>query len=302
MRAIVKNDNTLTTVTSASVLATATWYNVILSYGGEEVRLYINGQNDGSAAHIDVEITEQPMRFAGGMWSTVPAFASATTNTGNTNSPIGTKPASTGAGDLLIAHVGTHDGTLDDQVDYPTDGSGADFELVAAEQPNGTPSLGTWSQVRVKVATASEPASYTWESRVGGALDAMPWVVAVIRIAAGQFDATTPLAQPVYSAVSTASVTTINSGPHIPAVANALRIDFFGTRGAVTWTEDSGTERYDAASTNFGIAACTQTASFPTSLTVTGTATSQAKAAHTLFVNGVGIVETACSGRRLVVP
>jgi hypothetical protein len=148
----------------------------------------------------------------------------------------------------------------------------------------------------MKVATGSEPASYSWESRNAGSLDAMPYVIGIIRIPAGTFDATVPLCNAVYSNVQLSASATHATASHIPAIANALRIDFFASRANGTWTADSGSERFDAAGTNMSIACYTQTASFPTALTVTGTNTiSQVCATHTVFVQGTGVTETACS-------
>jgi hypothetical protein len=291
----VKNDASLASLTSSTVLATGTWYYVLGSYDGATAALYINGVLDTSTAYTaGVEVTDMPIRFAGGVSTTVATFGTAATNSGNASTLVGTKPASTASGDLLLAHVATHDGVNPNQVDYPDDGTGSNFELLSAEEP--TSGLGTWSQVWMKVATGSEPASYSWESRNAGSLDAMPYVIGIIRIPTGTFDATVPLCNAVYSNVQLSASATHATASHIPAIANALRVDFFGSRANGTWTADSGSERFDAAGTNMSIACYTQTASFPTALTVTGTNTiSQVGATHTVFVQGTGVTETACS-------
>jgi hypothetical protein len=156
---------------------------------------------------------------------------------------------------------------------------------VASEDPAVTGR--SHSCVFWKIATASEPTAYTWTTST-----TVDYAMAISRITG--VDSLVPVGR-AFSAVQTSAVTAHPTGTHLVSSENSMIMAMFSSRGAVTFTEDSGTERYDTASLN-AIAASTQTQSSPSAISVTGTASSANNgAAHWLAINGSGVNETACS-------
>ena len=277
----LKDDTSTVTITSGTTITTNTWFHVTGVYDDANALLYINGVLDNSSAYSSgVEVSPRPIRFATAESNTAPTWQSSTTNTGSSTSIVANVPASVASGDLLLAHLGVRQSASNPTVTGP-----AGWLPWAVD----TPSTLTESHVWYRISPGGEPASYTWTSDLSVA-----WQAAMTRIT-GQ-DALEPFANPGYSASGTGS-TTRATGPHVPNTKNVLACAFFFSSGSTSWTEDSGTERYDVS--NIGgaaIAMCSQNVAAETSLNVTGTATGTgASCAHMVFINGTGLTETACS-------
>jgi len=277
----VKNDANTATVTSNTALLTNTWYYVAGVYDGASAILYINGVPDNSAAYTSgIEVSGQQIRFAGASYTTAAAWQSSQTATGNATTVTCNAPVSIASGDLLVAHF-CHRNSL-----AWTPPSG--WILWSLETPaTGAPQ--TSSQVWYKIATGSEPANYTWTGDVSGA-----YAIAISRIT-GQ-NTEVPFSNPAYSTVQTSNTVTHATGSHIGNVNNVLILGMFSSRGGGTFTESSGTERYDFTSGDVVVAMSSQTQATPSSLNITGTSSvSTIGAAHFIAITGSGIDETAVS-------
>ena len=165
--------------------------------------------------------------FTTAVSTTPPSFRSASTVTNGTTV---SKPAGVAAGDLLLATIEVD---ADPVTVTPPNGWTLLIDTVAAQ---GT--ANAWhAQVWYKVATASEPASYTWT--VGGS----PWVDIGLAAYSGvsttnPFDAFSGRDAGVTATPSTDAVTTTSP--------NDLVVGLFIDFNTTTWTAGSGTtKRYD---------------------------------------------------------
>lgn len=273
--------NTIGTVTSASALTVGTTYHVILVYDGAALNIYINGSLDATAAYSGGTIS-LPSTFyvAKTVSGTAPTYQSTQTATPiTTTAHTCNAPASTQSGELLIAQI-----RLDN----------ASNTFTASGVPDG------WKQIAhgtsndyifAKIARASEPASYTWTTTLSDSS-----CVAVTRISG--VDPWAAIDQML--AAQTSGATSHATPTILPFVDNTLLFAYFSIDTAVasTWTESSGTERYDfanATSTN-SIAACTQTLGTATSTSVTGTSSQSGTAlAGIIPIRGWGGSLLACT-------
>lgn len=280
--ATLKDDTSTAAVTTNSVLATATFPHIALTYDSVNISIYINGVLDNQVAYTaGWEAGFQPIRFAASPSTAVPTWQSSTTNSGTSTSAVGNTPASTGNGDLLLAHVHAGSGTTTVPAFTPPAG----WTLLGIVDNPGAQASAT--RVYYKIAGGSEPGSYTWTLNVNST-----WVVAVTRVT-GQ-DTFAPIANPPYS--NKTSGTSHSTGAHIPDVDNNMVLAFFSIEDNTTWTESSGTERYDAGTGSNRIAMCSQTQASAAAITVTGTSgTSDAGSAIIVIVGGAGRQYVAAS-------
>lgn len=273
---VVKDDTSLVTVTSNTVLDTDTFYYVSLVYDGAEAKLYINGLLDNSAAYSSgMELGGQPLRFAATPCTTAPTYQSVQTNSGSGTTISVSKPASVAVGDLLILHAGAHSSASNiDSIDPPD----STWTPLVFESIASVTKAGLWA----KIADGTEAATLTM-AITGGTNN---WNVAAIRVT-GQ-DTVEWLANLVYHAPF-ASVSNKTTGAHIANMANTLRMDFVYSRGATLTTFSSGTERYDFSGGNV-LAMASQVPS-ESSLAQTVTSGVSNGAAFTLHIAGTGLTE-----------
>ncbi len=253
----LKDDNSGATVTSNSTLAVNTWYHVAAVYDSVNILLYINGVLDNSTAYTaGWEASDTPIRFAQTWSGTSPTWQSSTTANGSSATATGTKPASTASGDLMLAYIhggGTSAVTVNS---VPT---GWTQQALLTNSQGGEQIV---AALYSKVAGASEPASYSWGFSTGA-----DWLATVSRFTGT--DTVSPLANPVYAVATTGN--SLVTGAHIPNVDSNMVLAFFSVHEGGTWTESSGTERYDY--NPFASAAmCSQTQASAASISVTGTA------------------------------
>ncbi len=270
----VKNDTTVTTVTSGTALSTGTAHFLTGTYDGADASLYVDGVLDQASAHTaGVGSSPNPFRFASSQATVSPAFQSAQTVSGSGTAVTVTAPASIAAGDFLTAQVATSTtGTV----------SSITNEWNLLNQVN----LGSGAITRVygRVAGTAEPASYSWVFASSG------------NYAAGvaRFTGVDPQT-PVSCSFGTVDVpTVISTGSHLPNNANNKILGFFAVHGAsVTFTEDFGTERYEV-SANRSIAMTSGTQAVPAALNITATSSGGAQGtAQFVELNGFGLTRTA---------
>ncbi len=255
----LKDDTSTTYVITNTALTVGTWYHVAAVYDSSRISVYINGVLDNTAAYSSGwEASTVPIRFAQTPSQSVPVWQSSTTATGISATATATVPASTAAGNLLLAYI--HSG-----VNQPT----------TITPPNGwtllkqVTNLGAGQYITTglyyRLATASEPASYPWAISTG-----VTWLASMTRIT--NVDQLSPIANLVYGTAT--SGTSHSTGAHLPNVDNYMLLAFFSCEQPGTWNQSSGTERYDFQTGSNSASMCTQTASVPTSISVTGTASS----------------------------
>lgn len=255
----LKDDTSTATVTSNTILTVNTWYHVAAVYDSSRIYIYINGVLDNSTAYSSGwEASSAPIRFAQTPSGAVPTYQSTQTATGvgSSNMTI-TKPASTASGDLLIAHF--HIGWV--------------ASVVIGSVPAGWALLGYITNsgsgqvintyIYYKIAGASEPASYTWVNSGGNP----SWVGTVSRITG--VDSLNPIPNPVWGLAT--SGTSHATAAHTPNVDNNMVLAFFSIEASTSWTESSGTERYETGSGSNTAAMSSQTQASAASIAVTGT-------------------------------
>lgn len=276
----LKDDTSTVTLTSNSVLSVNTWYYVACVYDDTQVLLYVNGVLDNSVAYSSgMGLEGQPIRFAGSTATTAPTWQSVTTASGNSSSITGSKPASSAAGDVLIAHMGWYTGMP------PITSVPAGWVPLA--QDDGT-MANTQARIYAKVLTGSEPASYLWTIAA-----AARWSIAISRFTG--VDSITPWGRTFATTDAGSGTAAHKTGSHLASTENCMIVALFLSRTAATFTIDSGTERYDFADI-VALAASTQTQASPSALEVTGTASvSNQGTSFWLVLNGTGVNETACS-------
>ena len=270
----LKDDTSTVSVTSNTVLATNTWYHVTGIYTDTEAQLYINAVLDNSAAYSSgLGLDSLPIVFAGTPSATAPTYQSTQSGSSGGEPLFVTKPTSTAAGDLLIAHTDIND-----------------TSVVLTSNNNFIPladinfASGTRTRLYYKIATASEPATYTWTTSGNS-----PTNVHISRITG---------ANPIWPFASRCFVqqqaegTTHVTGPHVPDTPNTLALAFFSLDNPGTWTSAFGAEAYDTGNNAMYYA---QQAS-EAALEVTATSSSSALSnTGLLFVQGTGVDEVACS-------
>ncbi len=272
----LKDDNSTVSLTSNTTLATGIWYHVVAVYDSTNVLLYINGVLDNSTAYVSGwESSATPIRFAETASSAVPTWQSSQTATGISSTVTVTKPASTASGDLLLAyiHAGTSASPSPTVTAVPTG-----WTQIAMIANSGGGQYIT-ARLYYKVAGGSEPASYSWSLSTGST-----WIGTATRVTGA--NALMPLANPVY-AVATSGTSHV-TGAHVPNVNNNMVLAFFSCEQSGTWTESSGTERYDVNTGSNSAAMSSQTQSSAASISVTGTASvGDIGAAMMVTVSGV---------------
>ncbi len=254
----LKDDNSAAQVVSNTSLALATWYHVAAVYDSTTISIYINGVLDASVAYTaGWEASTTPIRFAFTPSAAVPTWQSSTTATGISATATGTTPASTASGDLLLAYIHAGTNVAPSILTVP-----AGWTLAGTINTSGGGQYIT-CRLYYKVAGASEPASHAWGLSTG-----CTWIVSETRVTG--VNTLTPLANPVYTtATSGASHVT---GAHVPNVDNNMVLTFFSCEQPGTWTQSSGTERYDVNTGSNSASMSSQTQSTAASLSVTGTA------------------------------
>ncbi len=270
----IKNDTTVTSVTSGTALATGTAFFLTGTYDGADASLYVNGVLDNSSGHtVGMASTGNLLRFASSQATSVPTYQSSQTASGAGTSIAVSAPASIASGDYLLAHIATSSaGTIS----TPPTG----WNLITTVTSSG----GNLTYVYGLVAGASEPASYTWTVAAS-----VNYSGAISRFTGVDVQA------PVSSSFGTATTGTSHStGTHLPNNASNMILGLFAVHSnAATFTEDSGTERYEVSS-NRALAMCSQTQSSPTSINITATASGGAVGSAILVeLNGIGLTRTA---------
>lgn len=268
----LKDDTSTGSVTTNTALAVSTWYHIALVYNSTGVAgtisIYINGVLDNQTSYFaGWEAGFQPIRFAAAPSTSSPTWQSSQTATGISTSVIVNAPASIAPGDMLLAHIDVSDIVGLTTLTPPT--GWFLLATVANAAANTT-------RVYYKIATGSEPGSYTWAISAN-----RTWEGAISRFTG--CDTVAPFSNPVY-AVATPSGTSHSAGTHVPNVDNNTVVAFFALRGNCTWTESSGTERYDAGSADDGFAMCTQTQATAASLNVTGTSSIAGKGSAIMVI------------------
>jgi hypothetical protein len=278
---VVKNDTNIATLNSGAPLTTGVWYQVagVHDTTAGVASLYTNGVLDSTMSYTaGLEKTAQPLRFAAVRGTTSPAWQSAQTATVTGTSLVITAPASIAAGDLLVAHITS---TQEAATVTPPAGWVLQANVGQAGQYR--------TRVYYKIATGSEPGSYTFTNSSGNI-----WHGAISRFTG--VDSLSPFANPAYTAnVNSSSHPT---GSHIPNVDNNMVVALFSGRTNNTWTEDSGTERYDynGAAGNSSIAMSTQTQATAAAINITGTQTGGDWGSAILIVlSGTGLNYTTTS-------
>ncbi len=270
----VKNDTTITTVTSGTALATGGTFHLDGTYSGSTVSLYVNGVLDQASGHtVGIASTPNLFRFASSQATVSPAFQSAQTVSGSGTAVTVTAPASIAAGDFLTAQVATSTtGTV----------SSITNEWNLLNQVN----LGSGAITRVygRVAGTAEPATYSWVFASSG-----NYAAGVARFTG--VDPQTPVS---CSFGTIDAPTSISTGSHLPNNENNKILGFFAVHGAsVTFTEDFGTERYEV-SANRSIAMTSGTQATPAALNITATSSGGAQGtAQFVELNGLGLTRTA---------
>jgi hypothetical protein len=277
----LKNDTTVVTVTSGTPISIGAWHHVACVFDGTNILIYIDGVVDRGAATTGAyDTTTQPLRFAANAATTAPTWQSSVTNGGLTATTLTINaPASIASGDLLVAQIAVS------AVTPVTPPSG--WTLVPGNGGTISSSSGT-SRIYVKVATGSEPASYTWTPDTS-----VNWAGSISRITG--VDPLTPIANGCYGTAQN-SGTSHPTGSHMPNVDNSLILAFFHVAGtSVTFTEDSGTERYERTA-NQSIAMCSQSMASAAAIGVTGTASGgNFGEAQLLVIGGSGLNFTAAA-------
>lgn len=256
----LKDDTSTATITTNSTLAVNTWYHVAAAYDSVNISVYINGVLDNSTAYsAGWEASSTPIRFAQTPSAAVPTWQSSTTASGSTATAIGTTPASVAAGDLLLAYVHASFTSTISVTSVP-----AGWTLQSSVTTTRSAAY-VAAQVYSKVATASEPASYSWGLSTGGF-----WLATVTRVTG--VNSLTPFANPVYGTAYGAGTSAFSTGAHIPNVDNNMVLAFFSNQSSSTWTQSSGTERYDLNAGGYSASMSSQTQASAASLSVIGTA------------------------------
>ncbi len=280
----IKNDTAVSTVTSTTPLTTGTYYHITAIHDQDNGLqwLYVDGVVDAATTWAGGrEGNNNPVFFAATPSSASPAWQSSQGNTGLNQTTLSIlKPVSTASGDLLVAHLQMNPETA--VVTEPTDW------ILASDVSTAGSNRG---RIYYKVAGGSEGATYSWTTSTG-----VDWVGVISRFTG--CDPTVPIANPAYG-VATVNGTSHSTGTHVPNVDNNLVVALFGERSgtADTWTESSGTERYDVSGAGQTIAMCTQAQATAASLSVTGTSSASGiGSAFMLVLQGTGAASfTACT-------
>jgi concanavalin A-like lectin/glucanase superfamily protein len=272
-----KDDTSTATATSNTVLVTGAWYHVAFVYDDSSIAIYVNGVLDTTAVYSSgLALDGHPLRFCIAPGASAPTYQSSQVyNAGNTTVVI-TKPTSTAAGDFLLAHI-----ALDSAV-----GVTAPAGWIPLSLDSGIG--GGMSQVYYKIATASEPASYTWF------LSGSTYIAAAISRITG-VSTLTPICNPMWSATS--SGTAHATGSHLGNVPNVMIVALFMSSNGFggNFTYSSGTEMHDVQRNELEIGACWQTQASPSALSVTGTTVSAAGIAYWLALAGAEGSYASCS-------
>src|SRR3990167_3802106 len=252
----VKDDTSTASLTSTGPLAVSTYYHVACVYDSTNIYLYLNGLLDTSTAYTaGRESNSQPLRFAITPSTTAPTYQTNTTANGATGTVTINKPSGTASGDLLVAHIAHHANDNLDTSSLPTD-----WVIWLHNTTDESDGLETW--IFSKVAGGSEPASYTWT--ITGA--SITWTGAISRISGV---GSPSLANPVWFDSKASGFPSLSTVTHLPNLDNCMVLGLFSQQGTTAFSEDSGTEQYDAG-TNFRVALCSQTQTTATSIQITG--------------------------------
>lgn len=201
-------------------------YTPAAGYTGADSFTYrvSDGTTGSPDATVSLNVTAAPPS------STAIAFRSASRagNTGQTTLVL-PRPAGTAAGDVLLASVGVRGS--------PAVTAPAGWTLVRADQSGFT----VKQAIYIRVATATEPASYTWQfatsQAASGGILAFTGVdtAAPVNVSGGRANA-------VSTSITAPGVTT--------TVANTMLVGFFSTATSTTVAPAAAmTERFDGAST-----------------------------------------------------
>jgi hypothetical protein len=278
----VKNDGTTATCSSNAPISTGVWHHLAGVYdaGSDTAYLYVDGiLNQTETFTLGIEVNLQPLRWAAVPGTTAPTYQWTQTAAG-TGPSVTCPGGAVNAGDLLIAHFAV---TQDDTVTAEPSGW-----LQVAAANTGSPAK--MARIYYKVATGSEPGSYTWTINAAHA-----YVIAVSRFSG--VASLAPLANPGYGS-STASGTTHATGTHLPNIDNTMVLALFSADSNLTWTADSGTERYDVgdATAQASISMYSQTQATAAGIQVTGSSSGTATGtAFMLVLGGTGLTYTAVS-------
>jgi Concanavalin A-like lectin/glucanases superfamily len=263
VRFVVKNDTQSVNAMSGAALSTGTYYHLAGVHDpvADTVSLYVDGVLDQTVAYTSgMEITTNPLRFAAFNGTTTPAYASTQTNGGSSASVTCNAPVSIASGDLMIAHFDFAD-EAQAVTAVPTG-----WNLLS----NSGTATSHRTRVYYKIATGSEPASYTWTMSAGNT-----WVIAISRFTGA--NSLSVFANLTYT-VETGSVTVHSTGTHLPNLDNCHVLGLVSSRNSGTWTM-SETERYDTngggGANSIAMGSVAQTTA--SNLAITGT---QAVAAH----------------------
>jgi hypothetical protein len=280
LRWFLTNDNNSALVTTNGAISANTWYHLtgVHDSVNDLTAIYLDGVLDQQATYTQgVETGSQPLRFAGFSATTIPSWISSVTNGGTGTSITCNAPASIGTGDMLLAHI-----TTADQSSFSAVPTG----WILIGDVNSSTTMRT--RIYYKIATGSEPGSYTWTGAGNS------WLIAISRLTG--VDAVAPFANPCYGG-ATASGTIHSTGTHTPSIDNNHVLAFFAERANGTWgSYTTGTERYDTnGGGGFGsIAMCSLGQATASSLSVSGTCTTTAVgSAFMVVLNGTGLAHTA---------
>jgi len=226
----VRSGSTVTTLVSASVLSTATWYHIACVYDGSNLKIYLNQVQDATTTYSSgISATTFPLTVARTDDSTAsPGWRGASgpvaTSGLGTSIAIST-PAGTVTGDYLVAAIRPNNGN---SCTPP-----AGWTLLGTS-PGSSGSFQLFMYGKIATgADAAGGATYTWT--IGSAISEITGMIAAFS-AVGATGVTASAGN---------SSTSISAGL-TPAYSNTLVAAFFAASSVRTWTETPGTERADA--------------------------------------------------------